>query len=90
MTFELGLAFTKTGPRFLRSQDRPVKSPCMASSVHYLYTYYELVLQNGVCMRSPEVTVRVLQELMKKGAIKAALACRSDLSVSYIIQFIKR
>ncbi|XP_048735009.1 U3 small nucleolar RNA-associated protein 15 homolog [Ostrea edulis] len=47
-------------------------------------------MKNGVCLRSPEVTVRVLQELMKKGAIKAALACRSDLSVGYIIQFIKR
>ncbi|XP_062597741.1 U3 small nucleolar RNA-associated protein 15 homolog, partial [Saccostrea cucullata] len=50
----------------------------------------DAAMKNGVCLRSPEITVRVLQELMKKGAIKAALACRSDLSVGYIIQFIKR
>ncbi|XP_052700286.1 U3 small nucleolar RNA-associated protein 15 homolog [Crassostrea angulata] len=50
----------------------------------------DAAMKKGVSMPSPEVTVRVLQELMKKGAIKAALACRSDLSVGYIIQFIKR
>ncbi len=40
--------------------------------------------------RSPEVTVSVLQELMRRATLRPALAGRNEGSVTTIIKFIQR
>lgn len=44
----------------------------------------------NVRTKDPEVTVSVIQELIRRGGLKAALAARDDKSLGYIIKFIQR
>ena len=39
---------------------------------------------------SPEVTVSVLQELIRRGAIQAALAGREEKTLEHILKFIQK
>ena len=48
------------------------------------------MLQLKVRSKTPEVTVSVLQELIRRTAIKQALAGRNEISLKQIITFIQK
>ena len=47
-------------------------------------------LQIRVRMRTPEVTVSVMLELIRRGGIRPALAGRDEKSLTAIIRFIQK
>ncbi|BFY97652.1 hypothetical protein BsWGS_00692 [Bradybaena similaris] len=50
----------------------------------------DAAMQARVAKRTPEVTVAVMQELIRRGHIQAALSGRDDASLSYVLQFIHK
>ena len=50
----------------------------------------KLFLQTAVRTKNPEITISVMQELIRRSAIRPALAARNDISLKTIIMFIKK
>ena len=46
--------------------------------------------QIRVRMKTPDITVSVLQELIRRGGIKAALAGRDEKSLAIILKFLQK
>ena len=48
------------------------------------------ILQMRVRTRTPEVVVSVIQELIRRGGLRAALAGRDEKSLSIILKFLQK
>ena len=47
-------------------------------------------LEHRIRIKTPQTTINVMQELIRRGSIRAALAGRTDKSLGFLIKFIQR
>lgn len=52
--------------------------------------YVDLSLQLQVRTNTPEVTISVIQELIRRGALRSALAGRDESSARLILKFLQK